>query len=89
MAAQSRFLFIVYFEIYIPICWLEGKTHKFKDVPVGGPPEEQWCTRSMGRVLDTPHKKLGEIIVFTSLFLREQYMINLFSRYANELPPFK
>ena len=43
----------------------------------------------MGRVLDTLHEKLGEIIAFPSLFLSEQYMMNLFSEYANELPPFK
>ena len=43
----------------------------------------------MGRVLDTLHEKLGEIITFPYLFLSEQYMMNLFSKYANELPPFK
>ena len=43
----------------------------------------------MGRVLDTLHEKLGEIIVFPSLFLSEQYMMNLFSGYANEISPFK
>ena len=45
--------------------------------------------RSMGRFLDTLHEKLGEIIAFPSLFLSEKYMVNLFSEYANELPPFK
>ena len=45
--------------------------------------------RSMGRVLDTLHEKLGEIIAFTSLFLSEQYIMNLFSEYTNELPPLK
>ena len=43
----------------------------------------------MGRVLDTIHEKLGEIIAFPSLFLSEQYMMNIFSEYANELLPFK
>ena len=43
----------------------------------------------MGRVLDTLHENLGEIIAFPSLFLSEQYMMNLFSEYANELQPFK
>ena len=68
--------------------WLAGKTHMLKDFPVGAPPEQQWCTRLMGRVLDTLHGKLGEIIAFPSLFLSEQYMMNIFSGYANELPPF-
>ena len=71
------------------MCWLSGKTHELKDFPVGDPPEEQWCTRLMGRILDTLHENLGEIIAFPSLFLREQYMMNLFSEYSNELPPFK
>ena len=43
----------------------------------------------MGRVLDTLHEKLGEITAFPSIFLSEQYMMNLFSEYANALPPFK
>ena len=43
----------------------------------------------MGRVLDTLHEKLGEVIAFPSLFISEQYMMNLFSEYANEIPPFK
>ena len=34
-------------------------------------------------------KKLGEIIAFTSLFLSEKYMMNIFSKYSNEIPPFK
>ena len=45
--------------------------------------------RSLGRVLDTLNEKLGEIITFPSLFLSEQYMMNLFSKYANELPTFE
>ena len=89
MSAQSRFLCIVYFSICIPVHWLAGKAHELKDFPVWGPREEQWCTRSMGRFLDTLHEKLGEIITFPYLFLSEQYMMNLFSEYANELPPFK
>ena len=69
--------------------WLEGKTHDLKEFPVGAPPEEQWCKRLMVRVLDTLHEQLGEIIAFPSLFLSEQYMMNLFSEYSNEIPPFK
>ena len=67
MAAQYRFLCIVYFEIFIPMRWLAGKTHELKDFTDGAPPEEQWCKRLMGRVLDTLHEKLGEIIMFPSL----------------------
>ena len=69
--------------------WLAGKTHKLKEFPVGAPPEEQWCTWSMVRVLYTLHEKLGEIIVFPSIFLSEKYMMILFYEYANDLPPFK
>ena len=71
MAAKSRFLCIVYFAICILMCWLAGKTHDLKDFPIGYPPEDQWCTRLMGRVLDTLHEKLGEIIAFPSFFLSE------------------
>ena len=89
MAAQSRFLCIVYFEIFFQMCWLVGKTQELKGIPVGAPPEEQWCTRLMGRVLGTLHIKLGEITAFTSIFLSEKYMMNIFYKYANDLPPFK
>ena len=43
MAAQSRFLCIIYFSIGIPMRWLAGKTHELKDHPVGARPENQWC----------------------------------------------
>ena len=43
----------------------------------------------MGRVLENLHEKLGEIIAFPSILLSEQYMMNIFSEYANTLPPFK
>ena len=52
--------------------WLVGKTHELKEFPVEAPTEEQWCMRSMGRVLDTLHEKLGEIIEFPSPFLSEK-----------------
>ena len=55
MAAQSRFLCIVYLEICIPMRWLLGKIHEFKDFPVVDATEEQWCMRLMGRFLDTLH----------------------------------
>ena len=71
------------------MCWLAGKTHELKGFHVGDPPEQKWCTRLMVRVLDTLHEKLGEIVAFPSLFLSEQYTMNLLSEYANELPPLK
>ena len=43
----------------------------------------------MGRVLDTLHENLGEIIAFPSIFLSEKYMMNIFSKYANELSTLK
>ena len=89
MAAQSRLLCIVYFAIGMPLRWLAGKTHELKDFPVGAPPENQWCARSYGRVLDTFDKKLTEIIASPSLFLSEHYMMHMFSEFEDELPPFK
>ena len=69
--------------------WLAGKTHDLKEFPFGDPPEEQCCVRSMGRVLDNFHEKLRDIIAFPSLFLSENYMMNVCYDYANDLPPFK
>ena len=69
--------------------WLAGKKHDLKDFTVGDPPEEQCCVWSMGRVLDTFHEKLIDIIAFPSIFLSEKYMMNLCYEYSNDLPPFK
>ena len=41
----------------------------------------------MGRVLDTLHEKLVDIIALRYLFLSEQYMMNIFYKYYNEIPP--
>ena len=89
MAAQSRFLCIIYFSICIPMRWLAGKTQELKDYPVGARPENQWCSRSMGRVLDTFYQRVKNIIALPSLFLSESYMMSLFSEFEEELPPFK
>ena len=34
MAAQSRFLYIVYFTICIPMCWLSGKKNKLEEFSI-------------------------------------------------------
>ena len=51
--------------------WLSGKTHVLKDFPVWAPPEDKLRNRSIGRILDTLHEKLGEIIMFPSFILSE------------------
>ena len=43
----------------------------------------------MGRALDTLHSKLDEIVNNPSLILDEDFMMNIFEEYLNELSPFK
>ena len=89
MVSQSCCLLILFFSIGIPTRWLSGMTHEVKDYPVGAPPEKQWCTRSMGRVIDTLYKTVNILIKTPTLFLSKRFMMDIFVEYRRELPPFQ
>ena len=81
MIAVSRLFSIMYISIILPMRWLAGKTPELA--------EYNWGPVSMGRALDTLHKTMKEISDKPSLILDEDYMMNIFKEYIDELPPFK
>ena len=56
---------------------------------MGKPPEKRWGALLMGRVADHVIHVLKEIIADPSLFVSEEYMMNIYSLFLDELPPFK
>ena len=56
---------------------------------MGKPSEKRWGVLPMGRVVDHILHVLKEIIVDLSLFVSEKYMMNIYSVFFDELPPFK
>ena len=89
MVAQTRMYGILYVSIFIGFRWLAGRTHELSEHPVGKPPEKCWGALSMGRVADHILHVLKEIIADPSLFVSEKYMMNIYSVFLDELPPFK
>ena len=71
----------MYISIILPMRWLAGKTPELA--------EYNWGPVSMGRALDTLHATMKEIIEKPSLILEEDYMMNIFKEYIDELTPFK
>ena len=89
MVAQTSMYGIVYVSGFIGFLWLAGRTHKLSKHPVGKPPEKHWGALSMGRVADHILHMSKEIISDPSLFVSEKYMMNIYSVFLDELPPFK
>ena len=81
MVAVSRLFSILYISVILPMRWLAGKTPELA--------EYNWGPVSMGRALDTLHESMNEIIKQPKLILDEDYMMNIFKEYIDELPPFK
>ena len=89
MVAQTRMYGVLYVSIFIEFRWLAGRTHELLEHPVGKPPEKRWGALLMGRVADHVIHVLKEIIADPSLFVSEEYMMNIYSLFLDELPPFK
>eukprot|EP00956_Cyclotella_meneghiniana_P030815 scaffold78775_cov36-Cyclotella_meneghiniana.AAC.2 len=81
MLALSRLLSIIHLSISMPFRFLAGKSHQFA--------EHGWSAADMSRVIDTLHSKLNDIHKNPSLILNENFMMNIFQQYRNELPPFE
>ena len=82
MIALVRLLSILHVSVCMPVCWLAGKTHELKE-------HNQWGPMSMGRVLDTLEASMIEIAANPDKILDENFMMNIFKEYIEELPPFK
>ena len=64
----------------MPFHYLAGKAHEFK--------KYEWGAADMSRVVDTLYCKLNELKTNPDLILDDTFMMNIFSEYHNELPPF-
>ena len=81
LLALSRLLSIIHLSISMPVRFLAGKSHQFA--------KHGWSAADMSRVIDTLHSKLNDIHKNPSLILNENFMMNIFQQYRNELPPFE
>ena len=69
----------------MPFRWLAGKTHELKAYGL----DFGWGAMSMSRVIDTLYEKMTELYKLPSLILDDDFMMNIFSEYLQELPPFE
>ena len=72
MVAQTRFYGMMFLAFCVPLRWLAGKTHELGNYPEGKPKEEQWGTKSLGRVADHLLEVINQIISDPSLFISEK-----------------
>ncbi|KAL7536200.1 hypothetical protein ACHAXR_006982, partial [Thalassiosira sp. AJA248-18] len=80
MIAVSRLFSIFFISYCMPLRWLAGKTATLA--------EYKWGPVSMGRALDTLREKMLEIADSPELCLDEDFMMNMFKEFRDELPPF-
>ena len=82
MIDLARLLSIIHISVCMPFLWLAGKTHRLKEYKNWGPP-------SMARVIDTLRENMNAISEKPELILNEQFMIDIFKEYREELLPFQ
>ena len=75
-------LSIIHMSVCMPFRWLAWKTHSLKEYKNWGPP-------SMARVIDMLREKMNAIPEKPELILNEQFIIDIFKEYREELPPFQ
>ena len=85
MIALSRLLSILHISVCMPFRWLAGKTHELKAYGL----DFGWGAMSMSRVIDTLYEKMTKLYESLSLILDDDFMMNIFSEYLQELPPFE
>jgi len=81
MVALSRLLTIVNLSICLPMRWLAAMTPKLA--------EYQWGAANMGLVLAVFLLNLDKLIDDPDIVLTESFMMSMFSKFLNELPPMK
>jgi hypothetical protein len=85
MIVLSCLLSILHILVCMPFRWLAGKTHELKEYGL----DFGWGAMSMSRVIDTLYEKMTELNKSPSLILDDDFMMNIFSEYLQELPPFE
>ena len=79
--AQSRLFAILYISFCLPMRWLAAKTPELH--------EWDWGQISNGRAIDTLQLKMMDLVNDPNNILDEDFMMDMFSEYIAELPPFK
>ena len=82
MISLARLLSIIHIFLCMPFYWLAGKTHSMKEY-------KNWGLPPMARVIDTLIEKMNAISEKPELILNEQFMIDIFKKYREELSPFQ
>jgi hypothetical protein len=79
--AQSRLYAILYISFCVPMRWLAAKTPELG--------KWGWGPISNGDAIDTLREKMMDLIDDPSKVLNEDFMMNMFQKYVDALPPFK
>jgi hypothetical protein len=79
--AQSRLYDILYISFCLPMWWLAAKTPELG--------EWGWGPKSNGDAIDTLRKRMMDIVDDPNKVLNEAFMMNMFGKYVNAIPPFK
>jgi hypothetical protein len=77
--AQLRLYTILYISFCLPMRWLAAKTQELR--------EWGWGTISNGDAIDTLREKMMGIVDDPTKVLDEGFMMNMFSKYIDALPP--
>ena len=79
--AQLCLYAILYISFCVPMRWLAAKT------PVLG--KWGWGPISNGDAIDTSREKMMDLVDDPSKVLNKEFMMNMFWKYIDVLPPFK
>ena len=79
--SQSRLLTILYISFCLPMLWLAAK------MPELG--QWGWGPISNGDALDTLREKMMDIVDDPRKILDKDFMMSMFSKYLEMLPPFR
>ena len=79
--AQSRLYGILYISFCLPMRWLAAKTPELA--------EWGWGPISNGDAVDTLRERMMDIVADPTKVLSEDFMMNMFIKYVDALPPFK
>ena len=79
--SQSRLFAILYISFCLPMCWLAAKTPELG--------QWGWGPISNGDAIDTLREKMMDIVDHPTKILDEDFMMSMFSKYLDMLPPFR
>ena len=79
--SQSRLFAILYISFCLPMHWLAAKTPELG--------QWGWGPISNGNAIDNFREKMMDIVNDPTKILDEDFMMSMFSKYLDTLPPFR